>query len=125
MQRTANWLLWTVVIVIVMLAGLNWNTLFDPAPVNLMIAQFDAPLGLIMLSLSGTLIALFFFTTLRNQIGSLLETKRMNKEIRRLQGEEGSLASRELATLREQIQTQITPLQPIMLPPVELPVDRP
>lgn len=107
MQRLANWLLWIVVIFIVVLAGLNWATLTMPTPINLLVMHIDAPLGIIMLGLTSALILLFFIATLRNQIGSLLEAKRLNKEIRRLQSAEDQLISREITSLREQIKEQL------------------
>jgi uncharacterized integral membrane protein len=106
MQRLANWLLWIVVVFIVVLATLNWNTLNTPAPLDLLIMRIDAPLGVIMLGLTSVLIVLSFVATLRNQIGSLLEHKRLNKEIRRLQSAEDQAASKEIATLRTQMQEQ-------------------
>jgi uncharacterized protein HemY len=106
MQRLANWLLWIVVMLTVVLAGLNWTTLTSPAPIDLLIIRIDAPLGIIMLGLTGVLVLLFFIATLRNQIASLMEANRQNKEIRRLQGVEDSSTSREIAALRELMQTQ-------------------
>lgn len=106
MQRIANWLLWTVVFIIVVLAGLNWGTLTTPAPINLLVMRIDAPLGIIMFGLTGILIALSFIATLRNQIGALMENKRLNKEIHRLQGDENKRISDELAALRKLVEAQ-------------------
>lgn len=106
MQRFANWLLWIVVMVIVVLSVLNWNTLMTPAPIELMVLRIEAPLGVIMVGLTGVLILLFFVATLRNQISTLLESNRLNKEIRRLQSAEEGTLSRELTSLREQMQAR-------------------
>jgi uncharacterized integral membrane protein len=106
MQRLANWLLWIVVMLTVVLAGLNWTTLTSPAPIDLLLVRIDAPLGIIMLGLTGALVLLFFVATLRNQIASLMETNRQQKEIRRLQGIEDGANSREIAALRELMQSQ-------------------
>lgn len=106
MQRFANWLLWIVVMIIVALSVLNWTTLMTPAPIELMLLRIEAPLGVIMVGLTGVLILLFFVATLRNQISTLLESNRLNKEIRRLQSAEEGTLSRDLATLREQMQAQ-------------------
>lgn len=110
MQRFANWLLWIVVLFIVVLASLNWTTLTTPAPIELLVMRIDAPLGVIMLALTGVLIVLSFIATLRNQIGALIENKRLNKEIRRLQGQEDQAASREIAALREMLLEKLSRL---------------
>lgn len=106
MQRFANWLLWIVVMVFVVLSILNWTTLMTPAPIELLVMRIEAPLGVIMVGLTGALVLLFFVATLRNQISTLLETKRLNKEIRRLQSAENGTLSHELSTLREQMLSQ-------------------
>ena len=106
MQRFANWLLWIIVTVIVALSVFNWPTLMMSAPIELLALRVEEPLGVIMVGLTGVLSMLFFIATLHNQIGSLLETNRMNKKFRRLQGDEDRVLSREISTLREQIQVQ-------------------
>lgn len=110
MQRFANWLLWIVVMLIVVLAGLNWTTLTTPAPIDLLVMRIEAPLGVIMLGLTGTLVLLFFIATLRNQISSLLEANRLNKEVRRLQGVEDKATSHEIAALRQLVEEKMNHL---------------
>jgi hypothetical protein len=64
---------------------LNWAVLTTPATLDLVVAQVQAPLGVVMLGASGVLVALFFVAYLQNQISSLLETRRLLKEIQRVQ----------------------------------------
>lgn len=85
MKRVTNLLAWGVVAIIGALAVLNWSTLTAPAPLNLVIAQVQAPLGVVMLGLAAVLASLFLIASLGNQIGSLLETRRLLKEIQRVQ----------------------------------------
>lgn len=85
MKRVTNLLAWGVVAIIGALAVLNWSTLTAPAPLNLVIAQVQAPLGVVMLGLAAVLAGLFLIASLGNQIGSLLETRRLLKEIQRVQ----------------------------------------
>jgi len=127
MQRFANWLLWIVVMVIVVLSVLNWNTLMTPAPIELMVLRIEAPLGVIMVGLTGVLILLFFVATLRNQISTLLESNRLNKEIRRLQSAGEGTLSRELSSLREQMQARFDRIDARLdaARPVALTPDRP
>lgn len=84
MRRVSNLLAWGAAAIIAALAALNWATLMVSAPLNLVVAQIQAPLGVVMLGVAGVLAALFFVASLRNQIGSLLETRRLLKEIQRV-----------------------------------------
>ncbi|MEO5764724.1 MAG: hypothetical protein ABIR52_05385 [Casimicrobiaceae bacterium] len=85
MQRASNWVAWGAVAVVVGLAILNWQTLMSPAPIDLWVMRIEAPLGILMLCLTAVVVALFLLATLRNQIGSLLETRKLLKEIQRVQ----------------------------------------
>jgi uncharacterized integral membrane protein len=83
MKRVSNLLAWGAVAVVAALSALNWPTLMAPAPLDLVVAQVQAPLGVVMLGLAAVLVALFFVAYLRNQIGSLLETRKLLKEVQR------------------------------------------
>ncbi len=85
MERLSHWLAWGTVIVIVLFAGLNWSVLTMPAPMNLLVMRIDAPVGAILLGLTTIFIALFLVATLYSRIGALLETRRLLKEIQRVQ----------------------------------------
>ncbi|AOW13535.1 hypothetical protein LPB72_11005 [Hydrogenophaga crassostreae] len=83
MKNFSNLLAWGTTALIAVLAALNWSTLMADAPLNLLVAQIDAPLGVIMLALSGVMGAAFVFAYLHNHIGSLLETRKLLKEVQR------------------------------------------
>ena len=83
MNRVSNLLAWGAVAIVAALAALNWSTLMEPAPLNLVIVQVHAPLGVVMLGLAVGLVFLFFVAYLRSQISSLLENRRLLKEIQR------------------------------------------
>jgi uncharacterized integral membrane protein len=85
MRRISNLLALLAVVVVGALAALNWTTLTASAPLDLVFAQIQAPLGVVMLGVAGVLTALFFVAYLRNQIESLLENRRLLKEIQRVQ----------------------------------------
>ncbi|MGE0356972.1 MAG: lipopolysaccharide assembly protein LapA domain-containing protein [Burkholderiales bacterium] len=85
MKRVTNLLAWGAVAIVGAFAVLNWSTLTAPAPLNLVIAQVQAPLGVVMLGVAATLAGIFLIASLGNQIGSLLETRRLLKEIQRVQ----------------------------------------
>ncbi len=84
MKHISNVFAGIIVLVIVSLAALNWSTLNAAAPLDLAVAQIQAPLGVVMLGLAGILVLLFFIAYLRTQITSLVETRRLQKEIQRV-----------------------------------------
>lgn len=85
MERLSHWLAWGTVILIVLFAGLNWAVLTTPAALNLLVARVDAPVGTILLALTGVFVLLFLVATLYSRIGALIETRRLLKEIQRVQ----------------------------------------
>lgn len=101
MQRITNWIAWSVVAVIALLAVLNWGTLMMPAPIDLLVMRIEAPLGVVMLALTGVLIGFFLLATLGNQIGSLLETRKLLKEVQRLQALADQTEASRMQTLQQ------------------------
>ncbi|OGA56764.1 MAG: Signal transduction histidine kinase [Burkholderiales bacterium RIFCSPHIGHO2_01_FULL_64_960] len=73
--------LWVTVLAIAALAALNWPTLAARSLVSLGIAVFEAPLGLIMLGLTGLLGIFFIVYVLSLQGSVLMETRRHTKEM--------------------------------------------
>ena len=88
------------------LAVLNWSTLMAPAPLNLVVAQVQAPLGVVMLGLAAVLVALFFVAYLRNQIGSLLETRKLLKEVQRVHDLADQAEASRIQNLHQLISTE-------------------
>jgi len=103
MTRASNLIALLVTALVAALAFLNWSTLTAPAPLDLVVAQVQAPLGVVMLGVAGVLGTLFFVAYLSNQIGSLLETRRLLKEIQRVQ----DLADKAEASRIESLQQSI------------------
>lgn len=103
MRRFTNWAAWIAVIVVVGLAALNLKTLSTPAPIDLLVAHIEAPLGLVLLGLAGVLAAVFFIATLQNQVGSLMETRKLLKEIQRVQALADEAEASRMETLRQMI----------------------
>ena len=85
MREVSTFAAWSVTALVAALAALNWTTLTASAPLDLVVAQVEAPLGVVMLGLTAVLVALFFLAYLRQQIASLLETRKLLKEIQRVQ----------------------------------------
>ncbi len=110
MNRILNLLAWGAVVVIAALAVLNWSTLTAPAPLDLVIAQVQAPLGVVLLGVTAVLAAMFLVASLQNQIGSLLETRRLLKEIKRVQDLADKAEASRVESLHEHMATEFRQL---------------
>lgn len=86
MKRLINLLAWSALAVVAALSALNWATLTAQAPLDLFVAQIQAPLGVVLLGMAGVLVALFFVAYLRTQVETLLETRKLLREVQRVQG---------------------------------------
>lgn len=104
MKRASTILAWLATLVVAALAALNWNALRATAPVNLGFAQVDLPLGLALAAVVGALAALFFVAYLQQTIGSLLETRRLLREMQRVQ----ELADKAEASRLERLQQTVS-----------------
>ncbi|MBS1178345.1 MAG: Signal transduction histidine kinase [Proteobacteria bacterium] len=63
-------------------AFLNWSVFNAPTALNLGFAEVNAPLGLIMLIVTGVVSALFLVYIVFQQAGVILETRRFAKELK-------------------------------------------
>ncbi len=104
MKRVSILLAWGIVAIVAGLAALNWPTLMAEAPLDLVVAQIQAPLGVVLLGITGLLVALFFIAFLRIQIDSLLENRRLLKDVQRVQ----ELADKAEASRIEKLHQLIT-----------------
>jgi hypothetical protein len=66
--------------------------------------QGEAPLGIVLLAMAGVLLAFFLFAYLNNQVSSLLENRKLLKEIQRVQ----ALADKAEASRMENLQQLIS-----------------
>lgn len=87
MKQLSNVLAVLVLVIVAALIVLNWSSLMIAAPLNLVVAQVQAPLGVVLVVLAAILVALFLAAYLHNQVGSLLEIRKLHKEILRVQEE--------------------------------------
>ena len=85
MKRASTVLAWLATLLVAALAALNWEALSAKALVNLGFMQIELPLGLALLALLGALAALFFVAYMQQTIGSLIETRRLLREMQRVQ----------------------------------------
>ncbi len=62
-------------------AALNWTAFTTPATISLLFTTVEAPLGLIMLAVTGALAALFLVFMLYLQTSVFLEARRHSREL--------------------------------------------
>lgn len=82
MERFTHWSAWALVALILVFAALNWSVLSAVTTINLLVAQVQAPTGVILLGLTAALAVLFFLATLYSRIGALMEARRLQQELR-------------------------------------------
>lgn len=80
-MRTRNLLVLIFVALIAAFIALNWSAVTTPTLLSLGITTFDAPLGLVMLSLLVALTIAFLTQLALWQGSALLEVRRHNKEM--------------------------------------------
>lgn len=85
MKGISNLLAWGALAIVAALCVLNWHTLMVPAPFDLVLWQVQAPLGGVLLAVAGVLLAFFLLAYLNNQVDALLESRKLLKEIQRVQ----------------------------------------
>lgn len=68
--------------ILALFASLNWAAIMAPTVLSLGIADFTAPLGLILLLVTATVAGLFFVYIVLQQAGMILEARRNAKELK-------------------------------------------
>ncbi len=106
MKRISNLLAWGALAIVAALCVLNWGTLSAQAPLDLVLWQIQAPLGIVLLSVAAVMFAFFMLAYLYNQIGSLLETRKLLKEIQRVQGLADKAEASRMENLHQLISTE-------------------
>jgi uncharacterized integral membrane protein len=85
MERITHWLAWLAIALIAVFAGLNWSALIAETSLNLLVMHVQAPLGIVLLGLTALFVVLFFLATLYSRISSLMESRRLLKDVRSAQ----------------------------------------
>tara|TARA_R110001599_G_scaffold63235_1_gene176062 strand:- start:106 stop:537 length:432 start_codon:yes stop_codon:yes gene_type:complete len=106
MKRVSNLLAWGALAIVAALCFLNWQTLTAVAPLDLVVWQGDAPLGIVLLAMAGVLLVFFLFAYLNNQISSLLENRKLLKEIQRVQALADKAEASRMENLHQLISTE-------------------
>jgi uncharacterized integral membrane protein len=88
-------------------AFLNWAVFNAPTVLNLGFAEVNAPLGLIMLIVTGVVSALFLVYIVFQQAGVILETRRYAKELKSHRELADSAEASRFTELRNYLQAEL------------------
>ena len=66
---------------LIIFAASNWNAIITPIPLSLVFMETNAPLGLILLAITGLLALLFLGFVVYMQSSTLMLRRRLNKEL--------------------------------------------
>lgn len=80
-MRFLNFILLIVLVALVIFAAINWQAIVTPIPLSLLITEANAPLGLILLAVTGLLALLFLSFVVYMQSSTLMLRKRLNREL--------------------------------------------
>lgn len=102
----------TVFILVVLLllaafAALNWPAFTAPTPLNLLLLQVEAPLGVIMLAIVAVLTILYGLLVMGIETAALLETRRHTRELEAQRQLAEEAESSRLAELRRYLETEL------------------
>lgn len=83
MKKLVTWMAWVSLVVVAALAALNWPALLVASRIDFLVTELTLPVGLLMLALAAVPLVLLFVAHLHQQIGTLLETRRLFREVQR------------------------------------------
>lgn len=81
MQRFTQYLAWFAAALTVLFAALNIPALMTTTSLNFIVAQIQAPVGVILLGAMLVFMLLFFVASMSGRIAHLMESRRMHKEV--------------------------------------------
>ena len=106
MQKFSTLAAWLATAIVAAIIALNWSVVMAPASLDLLFLQINAPLGVVMICTALVLLGIFFVLYLRNQIGSLMETRRLLKEVQRAHDLADKAEQSRIEDLRQLISTE-------------------
>ena len=105
-----------IVVVILLVAALNWNLVIAKVPVDLYVTTIDAPLALLLL-IGLVLVAILYFATLGTiRMQAAMESRELHRELDRARRLAESAEGSRLADLRAYLDRE--------LPQIELKLDQ-
>lgn len=110
MMRFLNFILLIVLVALVIFASLNWSAITTPIPLSLLFMHAEAPLGLILLAVTGLLTLLFLGFVVYMQSSTLMTRKRLNREVEAQRKLANDAEASRLTELRTYLETELKQL---------------
>lgn len=104
-------LLLVLIAALALFAIVNWAAFTAPTTLSLLVGSVQAPLGLIMLLITGFLAAIFLAYAFYHQTSALLETRRMARELQTQRELADQAEASRLAELRASLDTRFDRLE--------------
>lgn len=92
-------------------ALLNWSTISTPAPLNLLVAQVEAPMGVVLLMVIGVLTLIFMLLVAKAETSALLEGRKLMKELEHHRKLADSAEESRFRALQDYLQTELPGLR--------------
>lgn len=115
-MRARNMFLLLILVVVALFSVLNWSVFSTPTKLNMVFAQIDASLGLIMLGVVAGLSALYFLFVVWLETASLLESKRFSREMEAQRRVADNAEASRFSEFRQQLDAKLEGLRTLAAP---------
>lgn len=103
-MKFLNFILLIVLVALLVFAAVNWQAIVTPVPLSLLFTDAEAPLGLILLTITGILTLLFLSYVVYMQSATIMLRRKLNKELE----EQRKLADQAEASRFTELRTFLT-----------------
>lgn len=109
-MKILNFIILIVFVGLIIFAVSNWHAIITPIPLSLVFMEANAPLGLILLAITGLLALLFLGFVVYMQSSTLMLRKRLNKELEAQRKLADEAEASRIAELRTYLQAELQQL---------------
>lgn len=99
-----------IVALVAVFALANWSTVSAPATLNLLVAQVEAPLGIVMLMMLGLVMLVYLILLAVAEGSAVITQRRMNREMERLRRLADQSEASRFADLRSYVEGEFAAL---------------
>lgn len=103
-MKFLNFILLIVLVALLVFAAVNWQAIVTPVQLSLLFTDAEAPLGLILLTVTGILTLLFLSYVVYMQSATIMLRRKLNKELE----EQRKLADQAEASRFTELRTFLT-----------------
>jgi len=118
-MKLINLLILITLVALAVFASLNWPAIITPEPLNLAFANVEAPLGLILLAVTGALTLLFLAFVVYMQSSTLMTRRRLNKDLAAQRDLADKAEASRIAELRTFLETRLVEIEATLKSSVE------